>query len=202
MIKGVIIVAISDWDFEKRITAIIIHGFAVAHAAAAFSLAQTMVGDELALTVLTIAMIECVARVNDRKWGVAEALAVIGVLAGGYVGTRLGVAFIKWIPGIGNGANAAATFATTELLGWIAYTLVKQDKDPTKLTKKEKEAVQRAAEELRNDKTGEELYNKMSSQDKKKFDSLMKKFRKLSEDDEEEREELIQQISNIVKKYG
>lgn len=194
--------AIGDWDFEKRITAIIIHGFALAHAATAFALAQTIVGDEVALTVLTIAMIECIARVNDRKWGVAEALAVIGVLAGGYVGTRLGVALIKWVPGFGNGANAVATLATTELLGWIAYTLVKQDKDPTKLTKKEKEAVQREAEELRNDKTGEELYNKMSAKDKKKFDSLMREFRELSEEDEEEREELIQKVSNIVKKYG
>lgn len=194
--------ALSDWDFEKRITAVIIHGFAVAHAATAFALAQTMVGDELALTVLTIAMIECVARVNDRKWGVAEALAVIGVLAGGYIGTRLGVALIKWIPGIGNGANAAATFTTTEILGWIAYTLVKQDKDPTQLTEKEKRAVRQEAEKLRDDKTGEELYAKMSSEDKKKFNDLIEKLKKVPKEDDEKREGLIQQISEIVKKYG
>ena len=59
--------ALSDWDFEKKVTAITIHGFAVAPAATAFALAQTMVGDEAALTVLTIAMIECIARINDRK---------------------------------------------------------------------------------------------------------------------------------------
>lgn len=194
--------ALSDWDFEKKVTAITIHGFAVAHAATAFALAQTMVGDEAALTVLTIAMIECIARINDRKWGAAEALAVMGVMAGGYIGTRLGVAFVKWIPGIGNGANAAATFATTEILGWIGYTLVKQDKDPTKLTREEKKEVQREAERLQKDKTGEELYNKMSAQDKKKFDDLMSQFRKLKKEDDAKREALIQQISEIVKKYG
>lgn len=192
--------AFSDWDFEKRNTAIIIHGFAVAHATTAFALAQTMVCDEPALTVLTIAMLECVARANGRKWGFTDALAVFGV--GGYLGTRLGVAFVKWIPGIGNGANAAATFATTELLGWIAYTLVKQDKDPSKLTQKEKREVQREAEQLRNDKTGEELYNKMSAQDKKKFDDLMAKLKKVAREDDAEREELIQQITEITKKYG
>ena len=194
--------ALSDWDFEKRITAVIIHGFAGAHAATAFALAQTMVGDELALTVLTIAMIECVARVNDRKWGVAEALAVIGVLAGGYIGTRLGVALIKWIPGIGNGANAAATFTTTEILGWIAYTLVKQDKDPTQLTEKEKKAVRQEAEKLKDDKTGEELYATMSSEDKKIFNDLIDKLRRVPKEDDAKREGLIQQISEIVKKYG
>lgn len=194
--------AFSSWDFEKRITALIIHGFAVAHAATAFTLAQTILGDELALTVLTIAMIECVARINDRKWGVADALAVIGVLAGGYVGTRLGVAFIKWIPGLGNGANAAATFTTTEILGWIAYTLVKQDKNPSKLTKEEKEELVREAEKLRNDKTGEELYGKMSSEDKKKFTALMAQFRRIQREDDAKREDLIRQISEIVKRYG
>lgn len=194
--------AFNDWDFEKRITSLIIHGFAVAHAAIAFSFAQTMIGDEALLTLLTIAMIECIARVNDRKWGVGEALSVIGVMAGGYIGTRLGVAFIKWIPGIGNGANAAATFTTTEILGWITYTLVKQDIDPSKLTREEKAEIQRSAEKLSKDKTGEELYEKMEAEDKKKFNDLIREFRKLSREDDNNREIIIQQIQEIVKKYG
>lgn len=196
------IVENSDWGFEKRMTAIIIHGFAVAHAAAALALAQTLIGDEVVLTILTISMMECIARVNDRKWGVADALAAMGVMAGGYIGTRLGVTLIKWIPGLGNGANAAATIATTEILGWIAYALVKQDKKPSELTSEERRKLRREAEELSNDKTGEELYNKMSAQDKKKFDDLMSKFKKLSKEDDARREELIQQVSEIVRKYG
>lgn len=193
--------ASSDWDFEKRTTAITIHGFAAAHAATAFALSQTLLGDEAVLACLTVAMIECVARINDRKWGVAEAFAVMGVLAGGYVGTRLGVTLVKWIPGIGNGANAAATFTTTEILGWITYTLVKQDKDPSKLTREEKRELQREADELRDDKTGKELYNKMSDQDKEKFNDLMSQFRRIAREDDAKREELIQEVSEIVKKY-
>ena len=42
----------------------------------------------------------------------------------------------------------------------------------------------------------------MSAQDKKKFDDLMSQFRKLAREDDEKREKLIQQISEIVKKYG
>lgn len=194
--------ASSDLDFKKRTTALTVHAFAAAHAAAAFMLSQTMVGDELVLATLSVAMIQSVARVYGRKWGAAEARAVIGVLAGGYVGTRFGVAFVKWIPGIGNGANAAAAFTTTELLGWITYILVKQNRDPSKLTQEEKKELQREAEELRNDKTGEELYNKMSAQDKKKFNDLMSQFRRMAREDDAKREELIQQISEIVKKYG
>lgn len=194
--------ASSDLDFKKRTTALTVHAFAAAHAAAAFMLSQTMVGDELVLATLTFAMIQSVARICNRKWGVAEARAVIGVLAGGYAGTRFGVALVKWIPGIGNGANAAAAFTTTELLGWITYILVKQNRDPSKLTQEEKKELQREAEELRNDKTGEELYNKMSAQDKKKFNDLMSQFRRMAREDDAKREELIQQISEIVKKYG
>ena len=80
--------------------------------------------------------------------------------------------------------------------------MVKQDKDPTKLTREEKKEIQQEAERLQKDKTGEELYNKMSAQDKKKFDDLMSQFRKLAREDDEKREKLIQQISEIVKKYG
>lgn len=194
--------ASSDLDFEKRTTALTIHAFAAAHAAVAFTLSQTMVGDELVLATLTVAMIQSVARVYDRKWGIADVHAVIGVLAGGYVGTRFGVALVKWIPGIGNGANAAAAFTTTELLGWITYILVKQNRDPSKLSMEEKKELQRKAEKLRNDKTGKELYNKMSAQDKKKVDDLISQLRRLAREDDAKREELIQQISEIVKKYG
>lgn len=194
--------AFNNWDFEKRVTALIIHGFAVAHAATAFALAQTMVGDEIALTLLTIAMIECIARANDRKWGVGEALAVMGVIAGTYIGTRLGVTLIKWVPGLGNGANAAATFTTTEILGWLAYAIVKQDKDPSQLTEKEKRELKKEAEKLQKDKTGEELYEKMSAEDKRNFNNLMNQFKKVEKDDDAGREKLIRQLEMIAKKYG
>lgn len=192
----------NDWNFEKKVTALIIHGFAIAHAVTAFTLSQTVGGDEFALTALTIAMIECIARANGRAWDAGEALSVIGIILGGYIGIRLGVLFVKLIPGPGNLANATATFLTTEFLGWLTYTIVKQDKNPSQLTKKEKEELKKAAKKLQKDKTGEELYKKMSVEDKEKFNDLMKQFAKIDRDNDAERERLIQELEEITKKYG
>ena len=52
---------------QKRMSGFIIHGFAVAHAAAAALLAQTLLGDEPVLTALTIAMITAVAILNGAE---------------------------------------------------------------------------------------------------------------------------------------
>ena len=98
---------------EKRMSGFIIHGFAVAHAVVAALFAQTLVGDEAILTSLTVAMIISVARLNGAKWSAGEALAFLGIFIGYYVGTRGAAFLIKWIPGIGNAANATVTFATT-----------------------------------------------------------------------------------------
>lgn len=43
-------------DSKKKMTGMMIHGFAVAHAVAAALLAQTLVGDEAVLTALTISL--------------------------------------------------------------------------------------------------------------------------------------------------
>ena len=192
----------NDWNFEKKVTALIIHGFAIAHAVTAFTLSQTVGGDELALTALTIAMIECIARANGRDWDAGEALSIMGIILGSYIGIRLGVMFVKLFPGPGNLANATATFLTTEFLGWLTYAIVKQDKNPSQLTKEEKEELKKAAKKLQKDKTGEELYKKMSAEDKEKFNDLMKQFAKIDRDNDAERERLIQELEEITKKYG
>ncbi len=49
-------------ECDKRMTGILIHTFAIAHALTAALLAQTLVGDEAALTALTVAMIISVAK--------------------------------------------------------------------------------------------------------------------------------------------
>ena len=60
-------------DSKKKMTGMMIHGFAVAHAVAAALLAQTLVGDEAVLTALTIAMIIAVARMNGADWDTGAA---------------------------------------------------------------------------------------------------------------------------------
>lgn len=169
----------SDSVYEKRLTGFIIHGFAVAHAAAAALLSQTIVGDEAVLTALTISMIVCIARANNRSWGAADALSVVGVLAGWYLGTRGALFLVKWIPGIGNAANAVTTFGVTELLGWTAYVLVKSGKNPRDVTPEEREQIRRQAEQLKETEHEESkrLYEKMTAQDKEEYDEIMKQLR-------------------------
>lgn len=192
----------SDANFEKKLTGFVIHGFAVAHATAAALLSQTLVGDEAALTTLTITMILSIARINGRKWGVGEALSVIGVLAGGYIGTRGVVFLIKWIPGIGNIANAVTTFGVTELLGWIAYILVKDDKKPSELSDEERKVIKNQAEKLKEEEheNSKQLYERMSSDDKEEYDQIMKQLGN-KDVPEDTRNYLIHRLETIARKY-
>ena len=75
-------------DRNIIIVNVLIHGFAAAHAATAAALAQTMAADDVALASLTVAMIIGISRVYGRPFGVGEALAVLGLFAGFYLGTR------------------------------------------------------------------------------------------------------------------
>lgn len=192
----------ADSNFEKRLTGFIIHGFAVTHAGTAALLSQTLVGDEAVLTFLTVAMIICIARANNRSWGVADALAVIGVLAGTYLGTRGAVFLVKWIPGIGNAANAVTTFGVTELLGWTAYLLIKEDKKPEELSSKEKEELKKKAEKLKKEQHDESkrLYEKMTDKDKNEYEQIMKQL-KNKDLPEDTISYLTQRLEEIARKY-
>lgn len=192
----------NNTSYEKRLTGIIIHGFAVAHAGAAALLSQTLVGDEVALTTLTVAMIICIARANNRSWGIGDALSVIGVLIGTYLGTRGGLLLVKWIPAIGNAANAIVTFGVTELLGWMTYILVRDNKMPNKMSKREKAELKKEAKELRTKEhaESERLYKNMSPADKEEFDQIFQQLRN-KDLPEETIEYLTSRIEQIAKKY-
>lgn len=82
-------------NHNSFISNVVIHGFAAAHAVTAASLAQTMVGDEAALTVLTIAMIISLSRIYNAPVSWGGALSFLGVFAGFYLGTRGATCLIK-----------------------------------------------------------------------------------------------------------
>lgn len=163
---------------ERYVTAAIIHGFAAAHAVTAFFLAQTMIGDEAALTFLTIAMILAITRVNGKPWFVGDGLRLIGTMAGFYLGTRGAMMLVKWIPGIGNVANAITTTAVTELLGWSTYLLVREGKKPSDLSESEaKELKERASEMRKVSREMDKIVARMSSDDKSRYDKLIKELK-------------------------
>lgn len=190
-------------DSKKKMTGMIIHGFAVAHAAAAALLAQTLVGDEAVLTALTIAMIIAVAKMNGADWDTGAALAFLGICIGGYVGVRGATFLIKIIPGIGNVANATVTFTTTEVLGWATYLFIKKgNSDPRVMTKAEKKALWKEAKSMQKQEKQESkhLYDAMSDTDKNEYESIMKQL-KIKDLPEETRSYLLSRLEVITRKY-
>ncbi len=190
-------------DSKKKMTGMIIHGFAVAHAAAAALLAQTLVGDEAVLTALTIAMIIAVAKMNGADWDTGAALAFLGICIGGYVGVRGATFLIKIIPGIGNVANATVTFTTTEVLGWATYLFIKKgNSDPRAVTKAEKKALWKEAKSMQKQEKQESkhLYDAMSDTDKNEYESIMKQL-KIKDLPEETRSYLLSRLEVITRKY-
>lgn len=189
-------------ESKKRQTAIAIHKYAAAHAAVAALLAQTEVGDEVCLTILTSAMMCTVVSINGGKWSAKLGGTILSIAGGTVVGVKSGMLLIKWIPGIGNAANAAASSFTTELLGWTAYALISSSHDPENLTETQKQEIRQMAEKLKGDEksSGRQLYKKMSRDDKRAIDDLLKTMRKTK--GEEAAEKIAFKIANIISKYA
>lgn len=190
-------------DSKKKMTGMMIHGFAVAHALTAALLAQTLVGDEAVLTALTVAMIIAVAKMNGADWDTGMALAFLGIFIGGYVGVRGATFLIKWIPGIGNAANAAVTLTTTEVLGWATYLFIKKGKsNPKDMTEKEKEALWKEAKSMQKEEEQESkrLYDSMSEADKSEYKSIMSQLKTKNLPDET-RSYLLNRLEIITEKY-
>ena len=190
-------------DSKKKMTGMMIHGFAVAHAVTAALLAQTLVGDEAALTALTVALIIAVAKMNGADWDTGMALAFLGIFIGGYVGVRGATFLIKWIPGIGNAANAAVTLTTTEVLGWATYLFIKKGKtNPKDMTEKEKDALWKEARDVqrKEEQESRRLYDSMSEADKNEYRSIMNQLRARNLPDET-RSYLLNRLEIITKKY-
>lgn len=191
-----------DMEEKKRMTGMMIHGFAIAHMVSAALLAQTIVGDEVVLTALTVAMIVAVAKMNGADWDSGAALAFLGVFAGSYIGVRGATTLVKWVPGIGNAANAAVTFVTTEVLGWATYLFIRKGKQNVKdMTKEEKDNLWKEAKEMRERETKESkrLYESMSNEDEAEYKDIMKQ---LKEDlPENTRNYLLNRLESITRKY-
>lgn len=188
-------------ESRKRQTALTIHKFTAAHAGTAFLLAQTEVGDEVALSFLTVAMMIVIVSINGGKWHTKLAGSIIALSAGEVAGLRGSALLYKWMPGIGNLGNAVSSAATTELIGWTTYALISSGLSADNMTDEEKKQIKNVAERLKSDEkeTGRELYKKMSRADKKAIDDFVKQIRKSKS--EETTEKLALKIAKIIDKY-
>ena len=105
---------------KKRATKIIL-SFAIAHAVVAGLLAQTVMGDAIILTPLTIIMVLSLSRGSKKPSEWRAAATVVAKAFGTVAGTYLASKLISWIPVWGNALNATVTFTITQAIGWIAY---------------------------------------------------------------------------------
>jgi uncharacterized protein (DUF697 family) len=195
-----------EMDRKIIIVNVLIHGFAAAHAVTAAALSQTIVGDEAALATLTITMIIAISRVYNRAYDVGQALAVLGVFAGFYMGTRGAATLVKWIPGIGNVANAITTTIVTEILGWATYVIVKEGKNPKNISKSEAQSIWQKAKSLKKEMKEEQekikkLISRMSYSDKQKYDQLMERL-KNKELSGSEAKRIESELDDLFRKYG
>lgn len=193
-------------DHKTFLSNVIIHGFATAHAIAAASLAQTMVGDEATLTALTIGMIISLSRLYNAPMSWGGALTFFGVFTGFYLGTRGATCLIKWIPGIGNTANALSTIFTTEVIGWATVYLLQRKRDLTTVSSDEAEDIIRKGKELRKKNKAEKeridniVNHKMTTGEKVLYHSIMEQL-KDKDLSNQQQENLIKDLDNLFKKY-
>lgn len=192
-------------DHKLTITHVMIHGFAAAHAVTAAAFSQTIVGDEVALTTLTISMIIAISRLYNQPIEVGSAFALLGTFAGFYLGTRGAVFCVKWIPFVGNAANAIATTMTTETLGWVTYYIVSRGNSVENVSKDKVKDLIRESEEYRAEHKKEwkrirDIVRSMNSSDKALYNSLLTTLKKENLTELEQRE-IEWKLTELFEKY-
>ena len=105
---------------------VVIHGFAFAHAITATLIIMQHSDPGIILSILTIAMIVILTRLNDYPLDVTMALALICCLAGFFLGTTGAVSIASFFPVSAMTSQIITTVLVTEMLGWITYLIVRR----------------------------------------------------------------------------
>lgn len=105
---------------------ITIHSFAAAHAITAAIIIARGSDPGTILTILTIAMVVVLTRLNDYPLDVTAALALISCFAGFFLGTAGADLLSSWLKESAALAQILTTVAVTEILGWLTYIIVAQ----------------------------------------------------------------------------
>ena len=182
---------------QKRVEAgELVSIFAFAHSAVALTLANTLIGDTAILTGLTIWMIERIGAIyncnNINPWKIMA--RVFGFCAGIYLGGKL----LFFLPGLGNVANATATFIVTQTIGWTCIFLMESFDDPNAVTDEELKGVMKKAREIAksNAEKNEEILKKMRPEEKKRFRYLNNRVQS-GNLTEEEKQEAFTEIARM-----
>lgn len=101
----------------------VIHGFAFLHAVATLAFRLTIGSDELALTLLTVAMVVYISIIWKAPIYVGLSLAMIASFAGYYIGAA-GADLL--FDELGVFRNSLMTLFISETIGWIVYFIVRK----------------------------------------------------------------------------
>jgi uncharacterized protein (DUF697 family) len=179
-------------DRKSRATAIIL-AYSCAHATVAAILANTVVGDAVVLTPLTILMIYQLSRLceQDLTTGAIAALAaqLFGAVAGGYLASKL----VSWIPFFGNAINASVTFGITQVIGWAAFAMFDQGIS-------QEEAIRFAEKQKVSKEEMDRVVASMTDDDRKRFETAKKKVAD-KDSPEDEKMRAIEEMSDLIAKY-
>ena len=172
--------------------------FSFAHSAVALTLANTLVGDTVILTGLTFWMIQKIGGIyncnNLNPWKIMG--KVVGFCAGVYIVGKL----LFWLPGIGNWANATATFIVTQAIGWTCVFLMESFDDPSKATSEDWNRIMEKARH-KGEEAAEEnelLLKKMTSKEKARFKELNSRVRK-EELTEQQKQQIFEEMDRMRK---
>lgn len=97
----------------------IIHSASAAAAGVGAGLAQLPCSDSLVIVPIQVTMTIGLGRVFGIELTESAAKAAVVAGTGTTVGRMLSQVLIGWIPGVGNGINAATAASVTETLGWM-----------------------------------------------------------------------------------
>ena len=127
---------------------------------------------------------------------------MIGSRAGYYLAGRGAVFLVKWVPLVGNAANAITSVVVAETLGWAAYLLVRERRRPGDLGKGEAGGLYRRAKGLRREMKDESrrLVEAMSPEDKAEYERMIRRL-KIRDLPPHERERALDALDGLVAKY-
>lgn len=112
---------------HKKKAEVTINRYATSAAATAGALANTGVGDAIALTVITKNMCKSIFRTYNLKGGYTAALMPIAV--GSVIGANLATTILTIQPGLGNIANGGITYGLHQLTGHALVAFCESVKD-------------------------------------------------------------------------
>lgn len=163
-------------DRRQSEAAWLIHASALANGSVAFGLANTLAGDTVLITGVSLYMIHRLGKLYDADD--INGKQIITQIITHYAAPIIGAKLLFWLPGIGNWANAASMSLLTEIIGWSCVILFSEGTAVDALTSKDWKQLLKSAKKQANEHQAENklMLANMSEQEQSQFRALNKQL--------------------------